>query len=191
MVAGGWCLGETSSPGVPWPSGKCSSRDMAQAVMPAWCKSPVQDRQPPPCGTDAPARTCRSDVRGVSVQRAASVQNPLPGQDPFFHAGVGALGAGSRLGLETSPVSNGGEDLAPGILAQAQRLPWLLLIGLHPSATCDMVIFVEIRARTLTYFVNQSLFRAAGVGVCLLCRARRDKGDWRSRAGLWLGMESC
>lgn len=80
----------------------------------------MQDRRSPPRGTDV--------VRGVSVRRAASVQSPLPGRCLFLLRGVDALGAGSRLALKASPVSDGGEDLPPGIPAQARRLPWLLLI---------------------------------------------------------------
>lgn len=51
------------------------------------------------------------------------MQSPLPGQEPFFRAGVGALGAGSRLGLETSPVSNGGEDLLPASWHEPNDFP--------------------------------------------------------------------
>lgn len=71
----------------------------------------MQDRRSPPRGTDI--------VRGVSVRRAASAQSPLPGRYLFLLLGVDALVAGSRLGLKASPVSDGGEDLPPGIPAQA------------------------------------------------------------------------
>lgn len=82
--------------------------------------SPVQE----PCerwteplwGMDTPGVEA---ARGADVPRAAPAQIPGSGHVP-------SLGAGGPLGLETGPVRDGGEDLAPA----PQQLPQPLLVML-------------------------------------------------------------